>query len=344
MKKLLPMMLLCGALALCGDETFTFKPDMVKTKNGKVESFMDEDGMNSVRLSRMLNSTGKGNEYIDCEIRLPQTVDLTGKALVVRVQTDTPDVLKGFYVRAYNGGEKKPALSFNIWKPLLVENYLDVIVIPGKDGQMLWEGKVVSGTEPNRIDRLSFHAGSNVRGKEMTFRIKSVKVIESPFAALEKFFAPVGKFNTRIPTFLGPKTQVAVENGVLKLSGRSPKTSLKPNANLYQGACFAFAAPVDGTGKKICFEYRVIGPVGLVFFRGTEKKIEKGCWSYSTNRVARDWQKIELPLAPGAQVNGFKHEAEFNGDLTKFQVFSIYFATVKLDTDIAIEVRDLSFQ
>ena len=345
MRNLFLIAMLCGALAAAADETIMFKPAMCKTKC-KVESFMDEDGMNAVRLSKTLNSTAKGNEYIDVEVKLPQEVDLTGKALVVRVQTDTPEVLRGFYVRAYNAGEKKPALSFNMWKPkdLLAETYIDITVTPGKNGLLNWEPKAVSGTEPTKVDRLSFHAGSPERGKEMALKIKSVRIIESPAIAMDKFFAGIGKLEDRIPTSFGEKTQALFADGVMTLSGRSPKTASRPGANLYQGASFKFAAPVNCAGKKLRFEYRVVGPVSLLFFRGTEPtKDNKGCWSWSTFRTKKEWTALELPLDPGTSVKDFKHEKQYDGDLAKFQVFSVIFSTQKLDTDIAVELRNVSF-
>ena len=345
MRNLFLTVMLCGAFAAAADETIMFKPAMFKTKS-KVESFMDEDGVNAVRFSKTLTSPAKGNEYIDCEVRLPQTVDLTGKALVVRVQTDTPEILRGFYVRAYNAGEKKPALSFNAWKPknLLQETYTDIIVIPGKSGILNWEPKAVSGTEPEKIERLTFHAGSPERGKEMAFKVKSVKIIESPAIAMDQFFAGIGKLEDRIPTAFGEKTQAAFADGVMTLSGHSPKTAPRPGANLYQGASFKFAAPVNCAGKKLRFEYRVVGPVSLIFFRGTEPdKATTGCWSWSTFRTKKEWTALELPLDPGTSVKDFKREKNYDGDLAKFQVFSVFFATQKLDTDIAVELRNVSF-
>ncbi|MBO5689515.1 MAG: hypothetical protein J6S73_06245 [Lentisphaeria bacterium] len=344
MKNLFLAMLLCGTLTLAAETVIPIKKNMVFSgKTVKIESLMDEDGAMSVQFSKQLQSPQKGNEYIDAKIKLPETVDLTGKAIVVTVLSEKPENIGGFYVRAYNADNiRKAASSHVIWSntPFLKEQYADITVIPGKGGLLQWEPVAITGEAPTNINLLSIHAGSPKRNTEMSFRIKSVKIVDSPLAAMDKFFADFGEFSGFAQSGFSSNTQAKVEGDVLKVYGTAVPVAGKPKATMYQGLRIVLAKPVDVTGKKLSFEYRTIGPVGAVYFRGKELSPKKTCFSFSSGQKAKDWKAVTLPLE-GPAPAGFKHETAYSGDLTKFQSLSVIFPIAKAGAEGTLEIRNI---
>lgn len=345
MKNLLMALMVCGAFAATAEAAYPQQKDIVsKHKLIKAESYMDEDGQNSLRISKQLLAKHKGNEYIDLWLRLPEQVDLTGKAISVTVLSENPENIGGFYIRAYNAGQYKQAASSHYkWSPtpILSKNYTEFIVIPGKDGKQLqWESKTISGDAPTTVDRLSIHAGSPKRNVEMNFRIKSIKIIESPLVATDKFFAGLGQFKAFAKSAFTNGTQAQVKDNVLILSGTSPAKPHKPGASMYQGMRILLSNPVDVTGKKISLEYRISGPVGVLYIRGKEEHPRKTCFSFTSQKKSNDWTKIELPIS-GTPTGNVKREPAYDGDFTKFQSLSFIFPTMQVNAKTSVEVRNL---
>ncbi len=350
MKKLIAALLLCSAFALMAEEiNVPLKKGAVYSgKTVKIESFMDEDGGNSTRVSKQLTSTRQGNEYIDCYIRLPQAMDLTGKAIKFTLISENPEVIGGLYARAYNADNSKTAASSHVlWspKPILQTQYQDIVVIPGKNGSLLkWEPKAVTGAAPTNVNLLSIHAGSGKRNVEMNFRIKAVKIIDSPLQQADKFFANFGPFCSFERSGFTDNTQTAFADDVLKVYGTTPAQASRPNASMYQGIRIVFSKPVDVTGKKISMEYRTVGPASGLYIRGKQFDIKKPCFSFlAHNRGSQEWTKITLDLNNQQTVKA-KREPAYDGDLTKFQSLSIIFGTNKVSTDIAVEIRNLKLE
>ena len=345
MKNLMLALLLCGTFAcLAADLDVPVKKNTVWANPAiKIESFMDEDGTNSMRVSKMLNRATPGNEYIDFFIKLPQVVDMTGKAIKITILSENPENIGGFYVRAYNqSNKKKPASSHCLWssKSILSKQYMDIVVIPGKNGQIPWESRAITGEAPTAVNQLSIHTGSPKRNVEMNFRIKSVQIIDSPMAETDKFFADFGQFSEFGRSNFTTNTKAEVKDGILRIYGKSPAKPAKPGATMYQGIRIVLASPVDMTGKKIVMEYRVTGMTGGIYLRGKEYPGKKPCFSFVTTRPARDWQTMELPLA-GTAAAPLHKETEHDGDLTKFQSLSVIFPITKVNSDGAVEIRSI---
>ena len=347
MKNLIATVLLCSAFAVMADVEIPVKKNAVyANKDVAIESMMDDDGMNSLQISKQLTRAAAGNEYIDFFINLPETMDLTGKAIQLTVLSDEPENIGGFYVRAWNVNDKKKAASshYNWGKNLLSKEYQTFTVVPGKKSDpLLWEPKGVNNQEPTQVRLLSIHTGSPKRNVKMSFRVKSIKIVDSPFAACDQFFAGVAQFSGFDKNAFTAGTKAEVKDGVLRVYGKSPAQPAKPKATMYQGINTVFAAPVDLTGKKLSFEYRVSGPVGGIYFRGYDPSGRKSCFSFVITGTKADWQKVVLPM-DGAASGKVKFEKSYLSDLSKVASFQIIFPVGQVNTEAAVEIRNLNIE
>ena len=347
MKNLITAMLLCSAFAVMADVEIPVKKNSVyANKDATIESIMDDDGMNSIQVSKQLTRAAAGNEYIDFFINLPATTDLTGKAIQVTILSENPENIGGFYVRAWNVNDSKKAVSshYNWGKELLTKEYKTFTVVPGKKSDpLLWEPKGVNNQDPTQVKRLSIHTGSPKRNVKMSFRVKSVKIVDSPYIACDQFFAPVAQFSGFDKNAFTAGTQAEVKDGILRVYGKSPAQPAKPKATMYQGINTVFAAPVDLTGKKVSFEYRVSGPVGGIYFRGYDPSGRKSCFSFVITGTKADWQKVVLPM-DGAASGKVRFEKSYLSDLSKVASFQIIFPVGQVNSEAAVEIRNLSIE
>ena len=347
MKNLIAAMLLCSAFAVMADVEIPVKKNSVYANKGiTVESFMDEDGTNSIMVSKQLDRPTKGNEYIDIQIQFPEAVDLTGKAIQLTVLSEEPANIGGFYVRTYNVADaKNPVTSHFSWGAgLLSKEYKTITLVPGKKSDPLdWEAVKVNGQEPTQVKRMSIHAGSPKRNVKMSFRIKSIKIVDSPFLAYDRFFAETGKFSGFTKNTFTAGTQAEIKDGVLRVFGKSPAQPAKPKATMYQGISAVFATPLDVTGKKISFEYRVSGPIGGLYFRGLDTTGKKASFSFIITKAKTEWQKVVLPMDGNVSGN-IKFEKSLLGDLSKVSCLAFIFPIGKVSTDGAVEIRNLRIE
>lgn len=348
MKRTLAL-LLCGALAgtICAADIPDLKKSMAVKGAGEVDGLMDEDGLTVIELKGTTegNDKNKGNKYLNCSIDLPEAVDLTGKALVVRAKTDTPDVLVGFYVRAFNeGNNKTPALSYNIWKPVLKTDYIDIMLIPGENGLLQWEKAVVSGDAPNAVKRLQFHIGTPKELAEMNLKIKSVKVIDDPRVVFKTATAGLGEFKAIARSrFAATGTvKAAMVDGVATMICESRSLANPKQANQYDGMAFSLVNPVDIAGKTIKFEYKAIGPVLAIYIRFFDAAGKKPLMSFvSKVRPSNEWTAVELK--GGADSDKFGWQAtEVSGEEAKaVSTVDFIFCTPEKAADFGIQVRNL---
>ncbi len=348
MNKVLAM-LLCGALAgtICAADIPDLKKSMAVKGVGEVDGLMDEDGLTVIELKGTTegNDKNKGNKYLNFNIDLPEAVDLTGKALVVRAKTDTPDIIAGLYVRAFNDGNAKtPVLSYNVWKPVLKTDYIDILLIPGENGLLQWEKAVVSGDPANAVKRLQFHIGTPKELSTMNLKIKSVKVIDDPRVVFKTATAGMGEFKAIAKSrFAATGTvKAAMVDGVATMICESRSLADAKQTNQYDGLAFSFANPVDLAGKTIKFEYKATGPVLALYIRFFDAAGKKPLLSFvSKVRPANEWTAVELK--GGADSDKFSWQpTEVSGDEAKAVTTADFiFCTPDKAADFGIQVRNL---
>ncbi|NUQ02082.1 MAG: hypothetical protein HUU35_19725, partial [Armatimonadetes bacterium] len=103
----------------------------------------------------------EGNDYFAVMIPFGQPLDLRQRRLLLDARTDHPQHTQAFYIRLYNRGENKPALSFSSWDSRLKENFTTFTLQPGLTFELAWEAAVVEDRVPDRIDRMEVIVGTS---------------------------------------------------------------------------------------------------------------------------------------------------------------------------------------
>ncbi len=346
MKKVIAL-LLCGAFigAVSAADIPPLKKAMTsKVVGGEIDGLMDEDGLTVLEL-KGTTKEGKGNKYLNFNIDLPEAVDLTGKALVIRAKTDTPDVLTGFYFRAFNeGNTKSPALSYNTWTRFLTNDYVDILVIPGENGQLKWEKEVVSGDAPNAVKTLQFHIGTPKESAEMNLKVKSVKVIDDPRETFKAAVAGMGEFKAIAKSRFAATAPTRAEmlDGVATILTDARSLENAKQFNQYEGMAIAFDQPVNLVGKTIKFDYKATGATTALYIRFFDAVGKKAVVSFmSKGGVAKDWTPVELKI--GGDSDKFTWQAnEVSGaEATALTTVDFIFCTPTKAADFGLQVRNL---
>ncbi len=333
-------MLMCGMISgALFAEALPLKPDMLKKAQGDVGTLMEEDGLLTVELKGVTAVEAQGNRYFSFNVDLPEALDLTGKALKVRVKTDTPEVVRGFYVRAYNTGDlKKPVWSFQTWRPRLTAEYTDILLVPGENGALDWEKPVVSGAAPDSVKRLQFHIGTPQGGKEMNLKVKSVEVIDSPRDAMIQATAGIGTYTGQGRSRFAQNPVVTIEDGVIRIMGKSAVEYKQ--LNRYEGVILNFAEPINLVQKKLSFDMRAVGPTSQVYIRAYDTANKKTVMSFFKAPPPSEWTPVTLTVGQngvfrweGGVVDGGSPEAVTGIDFI--------FCTPKPGADFGIEIRNL---
>ncbi|MGE4564531.1 MAG: hypothetical protein AB7F32_06655, partial [Victivallaceae bacterium] len=117
------------------------------------------DGKNAIELTGVTGKkTTSNNLYLNFSLRLAQPISLEGKTLQVKAFSKTPT--PGFYVRAYNAGDKKAAWSFLSWSKRIGSAETTVNVTGGRSDLLQWEPAMTTGGKADKIDRIQFYIGS----------------------------------------------------------------------------------------------------------------------------------------------------------------------------------------
>lgn len=118
---------------------------------------------------------GTNNLYMSGSIMLPKPISLEGKTLKIMVASE--NCASGFYVRAYNRNESKPAWSFFSWNSVLKRTPQEITLTAGRDRLLKWEPAVVNGEAAGQIDRLQFFIGTDAGNTPIDVTISSIQVI-----------------------------------------------------------------------------------------------------------------------------------------------------------------------
>ncbi len=134
------------------------------------------DGDGSLHLTATVGER-EGNQYVGFTVPLAAPVDLTQVRVLVDARTSLLPATQAFYVRLYNQGESKPAMSYNSWSSVLTKEWRTFTLQPrlSLDG-LAWEASVVEDRQPTRVDRLEFIIGTAQKKVKMDLFVDNLRV------------------------------------------------------------------------------------------------------------------------------------------------------------------------
>ena len=253
-----------------------------------------------------------------------------------------PDVVRGFYVRAYNAGDlRKPVWSFQTWRPRLTAEYADILLVPDENGALDWEKGVVSGAAPSSVKRIQFHVGTPQGGKEMNLKVKSVEIVPSPRDAMIKATAGVGTYTSQTRSRFSQTPVVTVEDGAIRIMGKSAVEYKQ--LNRYEGIVLNFAEPINMTQKKLSFDMRAVGPTSQVYIRAYDAANKKTVMSFFKAPPPLEWTPVTLAVGQNGE---FRWEGNVvdGGSPDAVTGIDFIFCTPKPGADFGIEIRNLKVE
>ncbi len=260
------------------------------------------DGNTVMEVSGVPRGGSTPTKYFTYRIELPEAVDVSGKVVIVCAQTDTPEVLEGFYFRAYNEGETAAALSFLNWKNPIQKTYANLTMIPGESGVMRWEADNVSESKPTRIKTLRIDMGTRQVNKKMNIRIKEIKFVDHPYALMNEALKPFAQYTgfgqssfTRNPQLFTYRSGNKV---IIRCVGLAPEETAK-NASHYEAFSLKFS-PVDLRGRTIALDLKALSPnITRLYIRLFNDREQRPVMSFVKNTLPRAWATYYL--VPGAK-------------------------------------------
>ena len=97
------------------------------------------------------------------------------------------------------------------------------------------------------------------------------------------------------------------------------------------------------TGPDTRYSKESFLPVGGIYFRGYDPSGRKSCFSFVITGVKADWQKVVLPM-DGAASGKVRFEKSYLSDLSKVTSFQIIFPVGQVNSEAAVEIRNLSIE
>lgn len=310
MKKMITLALAAFAASIFAADSIPLSKEMFRPAGaGTIGTFMEEDGLTAIELKGVTGDVATGNKYLNCTVILPEAVNLSGKMLAVKIKTDTPEVLKGFYFRAYNQDDAKtPALSFMSWKSPLKSNYEEIIMIPGNNGVLDWEEKVVSGKNPETVNRFRIDIGTPTPNANMNVKIKEIKVLDNPLALVGDIASGLGGYKRLVRSTFARAPQISTEEldgaKVLRCSSVAPEQHSQ--ANRYDGIALAFD-PIDLAGKTVEFELKGTANINGLYVRFFKDNEKKAAMSFVMPKMPADWTAVSLKAG---ESGSFRWQAE----------------------------------
>ncbi len=131
------------------------------------------DGKNAIELSGVTGPKKANNLYLQFSLKLDTPISLEGKTLQVKAFSKVPS--PGFYVRAYNSGEKKAVWSFLSWNSRVGTAESTINVTGGRSDLLQWEPGMTTGGKPDKVDRIQFYIGTPEGGKAVDLVITGLQ-------------------------------------------------------------------------------------------------------------------------------------------------------------------------
>lgn len=199
-----------------------------------------------------------GSYYLGIMVPLPQPVDLRERRLRLVARTNHPGATGALYVRGYNTGENKAALSWNSWGAPLRAEWASFDLQPGLSRSGLsWEPGVVEDRVPSKIDRLEIIIGTREKQAELDVVLDSLGTM-APVASLATLAAP-RKLVPETPLVVDGKPNATVLHPDTD-AGRAQAARLVDAVRQRTGATLAARA---GTAADAVFEQPVVLLGGL---------------------------------------------------------------------------------
>ena len=338
------------ALAAVADE-LKIDSSMLKKEIGNIDYIMELDGENSI----VINGVGPAprqkdmkNRYISGSIRLSQPVDMTNKTLKLKLRSDHYKELTGLYVRAYNAGSSKPAMSWMNFKPMLIlqKEFREFTLGAGHlPGGLQWQSSVLEKNPPTSIDRIQFLTCSH-SDQEINLFVRDIEFESgSILQGTKDFWKEVGTYKGRAPSnfTVSPAIECDFEDGMyeMKLSGHSTMNAVK-GKNWYEAAAFSFAEPIPFRNKTLSFQIQRDSDVQMIFIRGYNDKTPKKHAEFSYYVFGK---KIPVdtwvPVVLGSSVFKADNAVKVLGNPETINRIEVIYSTVKPNEDFSVELRDM---
>ena len=135
-----------------------------------------------IELSGKSGVQNKKSYYVCGSLYLASPQDFRGKQLRVKAAAlQGAEKLTYFYIRAYNQGSRKPVWSaFSLNSPFAGSSSREFTVYHGGASDMGWEGAVVSGEQPDKVDRIEFWGATQADHQAIQLRIQDIVLEKVP--------------------------------------------------------------------------------------------------------------------------------------------------------------------
>ncbi len=226
-----------------------------------------------IELSGKSGAQNKKSYYVCGSLYLASPQDFRGKQLRVKAAAlQGAEKLNYFYIRAYNQGSRKPVWSaFSLNSPFAGSSSREFTVYHGGAADMGWEGAVVSGEQPDKVDRIEFWGATQADHQAVQLRIQDI--------VLEKVPAESGVLIRQARKQQGDLKVVDLKKPVIELSGKS---GVQNGKSYYISCSLLLPAPQDWRGKQLRLKAEMLqGVKQLIYFyiRVYNQGSRKPVWS-----------------------------------------------------------------
>ena len=224
-------------------------------------------------------------------LKLAKPVDMQGRILSFEAKGDRAP--KGFYVRLYNAGQKKPVWSFVNWKKVNGNNWKKFSLQKGYCSQLTWETGVVAGVPADKVDRIEIIGGEyNKKSAVVDLEFRNIRITEG-----------IPKKNS----LFGSHPEIAVISAMsgtsVDGSAATPEVKLSFNRKdgWYGKITLQLADPVNLENKILQIKCRSDRAPAGMYIRCFNVGEKKPVWSFSSwGRVSgKDWKTIDLQKEDG---------------------------------------------
>ena len=135
-----------------------------------------------IELSGRSGLQDKKSYYVVGSLYLASPLDFRGKQLRVKAEAlQGAEQLSCFYIRAYNRGSRKPVWSAFSWNsPFAGKHSREFAVYQGGGTDLGWEGAIVSGEQPDKVDRIEIWAATQADHQPIRLRVQDFVLMEEP--------------------------------------------------------------------------------------------------------------------------------------------------------------------
>ncbi|NLS90745.1 MAG: PQQ-binding-like beta-propeller repeat protein [Planctomycetaceae bacterium] len=222
--------------------------------------------------------TRKGSKYFGVRLALPAPIDLTKHSVLFHARTNQPGTTAALYVRAYNRGEKEPALSYNSWDAQLTQAWREFRLQPGLSMTGLaWEKSVVADRTPAAVDRFEFIIGTRENNVPVDMLLDNVRIAPRLISLQELQSVhpsnpdtPLVADGKAVVTILHPDTEAgrraaaAVAASIADRTGAAPAVRAAAEADRMPGGPAILLGNVDNNPAMLLLYARYMTPADSI--------------------------------------------------------------------------------